>query len=64
MARYIGPTCKLARREGADLGLKSPARALDSKTLLPAIKQKMAPASMGGEWYLGVRDLIYRLSSR
>ena len=31
MARYIGPTCKLARREGVDLGLKSPARALDSK---------------------------------
>ncbi len=31
MARYLGPTCKLARREGADLGLKSPARALDSK---------------------------------
>lgn len=30
MARYIGPTCKLARREGADLSLKSPARALDS----------------------------------
>ena len=34
MARYIGPTCKLARREGADLGLKSPARALDSKCKL------------------------------
>jgi small subunit ribosomal protein S4 len=31
MARYIGPTCKLARREGADLSLKSPARAIDSK---------------------------------
>jgi len=31
MARYRGPTCKLARREGADLNLKSPARALDSK---------------------------------
>ncbi len=31
MARYRGPTCKLARREGADLGLKSPARSLDSK---------------------------------
>jgi len=31
MARYIGPTCKLARREGTDLGLKSRARALDSK---------------------------------
>jgi small subunit ribosomal protein S4 len=34
MARYTGPTCKLARREGADLGLKSPARALDSKCKL------------------------------
>ncbi len=31
MARYIGPTCKLARREGADLGLKSGVRPLDSK---------------------------------
>ena len=34
MARYIGPTCKLARREGADLSLKSPTRALDSKCKL------------------------------
>jgi small subunit ribosomal protein S4 len=34
MARYIGPTCKLARREGADLSLKSPGRALDSKCKL------------------------------
>ena len=34
MARYIGPTCKLARREGADLSLKSPNRALDSKCKL------------------------------
>ena len=31
MARYIGPTCKLARREGTDLFLKSPARTIDSK---------------------------------
>ena len=31
MARYIGPKCKLSRREGTDLFLKSPARALDSK---------------------------------
>jgi small subunit ribosomal protein S4 len=31
MARYVGPTCKLARREGVDLGLKSRARALESK---------------------------------
>ena len=34
MARYLGPTCKLARREGADLSLKSPARAVDSKCKL------------------------------
>lgn len=31
MARYLGPTCKLSRREGTDLGLKSRVRALDSK---------------------------------
>jgi small subunit ribosomal protein S4 len=31
MARYLGPKCKLARREGTDLFLKSPVRALDSK---------------------------------
>ncbi|NBS12654.1 MAG: 30S ribosomal protein S4 [Gammaproteobacteria bacterium] len=31
MARYIGPTCKLARREGTDLFLKSGVKALDSK---------------------------------
>lgn len=31
MARYLGPTCKLARRAGTDLSLKSPIRAMDSK---------------------------------
>ncbi len=31
MARYLGPTCKLARREGTDLFLKSPARTINSK---------------------------------
>lgn len=31
MARYIGPKCKLSRREGTDLFLKSGARALESK---------------------------------
>ena len=31
MARYIGPTCKLARREGTDLFLKSGVRSMDSK---------------------------------
>ncbi|MGM0552907.1 MAG: 30S ribosomal protein S4 [Pseudomonadota bacterium] len=34
MARYIGPKCKLSRREGVDLGLKSAARALETKCKL------------------------------
>jgi len=34
MARYIGPKCKLARREGTDLFLKSGVRPLDSKCKL------------------------------
>jgi len=43
MARYIGPTCKLARREGVDLGLKSPARGLESKCKLGQV-----PGQHGG----------------
>ncbi|MDG6779171.1 30S ribosomal protein S4 [Thiomicrorhabdus sp. zzn3] len=31
MARYIGPKCKLARREGTDLFLKSGVRSIESK---------------------------------
>jgi len=31
MARYIGPKCKLSRREGTDLYLKSRARSIDTK---------------------------------
>src|SRR5210317_197810 len=31
MARYIGPKCKLMRREGVDLNLKSARRSLDTK---------------------------------
>lgn len=31
MARYIGPKCKLSRREGVDLGLKSGVRAHENK---------------------------------
>ena len=34
MARYTGPTCKLARREGVELFLKSGIRPLDSKCKL------------------------------
>ena len=31
MAKYIGPKCKLMRREGSDLSLKSSRRAVDTK---------------------------------
>lgn len=34
MAKYLGPKCKLSRREGVDLFLKSRARGLDSKCKL------------------------------
>ena len=37
MARYIGPKCKLSRREGTDLFLKSGVRPLESKCKAEAI---------------------------
>ncbi|HMU90772.1 MAG TPA: 30S ribosomal protein S4 [Rhodoferax sp.] len=37
MARYIGSTCKLARREGSDLSLKSGVRPLESKCKIAAL---------------------------
>lgn len=37
MARYIGPKCKLARREGTDLFLKSGVRPLESKCKAEAV---------------------------
>lgn len=37
MARYIGPKCKLSRREGTDLFLKSGVRSLESKCKVEAI---------------------------
>lgn len=37
MARYIGPKCKLSRREGTDLFLKSRVRALETKCNLEKI---------------------------
>lgn len=46
MARYRGPTCKLARRLGTDLQLKSGIRALDSKCKL-ATPPGMQPAKRG-----------------
>ncbi len=42
MARYLGPSCKLSRREGTDLFLKSGVRPLDSKC-----KAEAAPGMHG-----------------
>ncbi|HEX7417938.1 MAG TPA: 30S ribosomal protein S4 [Steroidobacteraceae bacterium] len=44
MARYIGPTCKLARREGTDLFLKSGVKPLESKC-----KFSVPPGGIKGE---------------
>ena len=49
MARYLGPSCKLARREGADLSLKSPARALDSKCKLEQKPGQHGPVARKGK---------------
>ncbi|MEO5343203.1 MAG: 30S ribosomal protein S4 [Gammaproteobacteria bacterium SHHR-1] len=37
MARYIGPKCKLSRREGSDMMLKSRVRTLESKCKLDKV---------------------------
>jgi small subunit ribosomal protein S4 len=37
MARYLGPTCKLARREGTDLYLKSGVRPIESKCKIDTV---------------------------
>ncbi|MCB6183773.1 30S ribosomal protein S4 [Leeia sp. TBRC 13508] len=44
MARYIGPKCKLSRREGTDLFLKSARRSIDSKC-----KIDVAPGQHGAK---------------
>jgi len=44
MARYTGPTCKLARREGTDLFLKSGAKPLENKC-----KFTVPPGGLKGE---------------
>ena len=44
MARYLGPKCKLARREGTDLFLKSGVKSLESKC-----KLSVPPGGIKGE---------------
>lgn len=59
MARYTGPTCKLARREGTDLFLKSGIRSLDSKckvTQLPGMHGANARQAKGTEYGTQLRE--------
>ena len=44
MARYVGPKCKLARREGTDLFLKSGVKPLENKC-----KFSVPPGGVKGE---------------
>ncbi len=59
MARYIGPTCKLARREGVDLELKSPARGLESKC-----KLNQPPGQHGGSRRMRLSDYALQLREK
>ncbi len=59
MARYIGPTCKLARRERTDLYLKSGVRSLDSKcklTQLPGVHGPNARRQKDSDYGLQLRE--------
>lgn len=57
MARYIGPTCKLARREGTDLELKSGVRPLDSKCNMERVPgQVVAKRSRLSDYGLQLRE--------
>ncbi len=59
MARYTGPTCKLARREGVDLELKSPARGLESKC-----KLNQPPGQHGASRRLRLSDYALQLREK
>src|SRR3989338_6921547 len=56
MARYLGPKCRLSRREGTDLQLKSGIRAIDSKCHLEH--------TPGQHWQRRVRTTDYGLQLR
>lgn len=47
MARYLGPKCKLSRREGVDLEHKSGIRALDTKCKLEQKPGQHGPGARG-----------------
>ena len=59
MARYTGPTCKLARREGVDLELKSGIRSIDSKcklSQLPGVHGVSARRQKGSDYGRQLRE--------
>ena len=59
MARYTGPTCKLARREGTDLELKSGIRSIDSKcklSQLPGVHGVSARRQKGSDYGRQLRE--------
>jgi hypothetical protein len=49
----------IRRNAEQDMALAS---LLDAKTLIPSLKEKLAASGGGGEWYLTIRDTIYRHS--
>lgn len=58
MARYLGPKCKLSRREGTDLFLKSRARPLESKCQidkLPGLQSSGRPGRLS-DYALQLRE--------
>ena len=59
MARYTGPKCRLSRREGTDLFLKSRARSLDSKC-----KLETPPGQHGARRQRRVSDYALQLREK
>ncbi|MGH8427703.1 MAG: 30S ribosomal protein S4 [Gammaproteobacteria bacterium] len=58
MARYLGPKCKLSRREGTDLFLKSPIKLLEKKCKLdrPPGQQGQARRKRPSDYGLQLRE--------
>lgn len=59
MARYIGPKCKISRREGVDLGLKSRVRPIESKCQLDK-----PPGQHGGARRRRISDYALQLREK
>ncbi|CAK0773039.1 30S ribosomal subunit protein S4 [Gammaproteobacteria bacterium] len=73
MARYIGPTCKLSRRTGSDLGLKSGVKPISEKCKIDKLPgqwgdRKKRPSDFGIQlrekqkvkWMYGVMERQFR----